>query len=66
MMFNLFWNGDFFMIKIIRSYFTLKFHRYCFRDVVSGKDVNIYIDCYGYLYMKDNRWSFFSVFKGRV
>jgi len=52
------------MIKKIKSYFTLTYQYRCFRDVVSGKYVNMYIDCYGDLYMKDGRWSIFAVSKG--
>jgi len=49
------------IIQSIKSYLTLKLHYRCFRDVVSGNYVSMYIDCYGDLYMKDDRWSFFSV-----
>ena len=52
------------MIKKIKSYFSLQYKYRCFIDVVSGKSVNMYIDCYGDLYMKDGRWSFFAVPKG--
>jgi hypothetical protein len=54
------------MIKKIKSYFTLEFHYRCFIDTVSGKYVNVYMDCYGDLYMKDGRWAFFAVHKGNV
>ena len=53
------------MVKGLKSYFTLKFQYQAFRDVVSGKMVNVYIDCFEELYMKDNRWSLFSVKKDR-
>ena len=51
------------MIKKLRSYFTLKFHYFAFSDVVSGKSVNVYVDCFGDLWMKDGRWSLFRVSK---
>ena len=54
------------IIQSVKSYLTLKLHYRCFRDVVSGNYVSMYIDCYGDLYMKDDRWSFFSVSKGGV
>ena len=54
------------MIKILKSYFTLKFRYFAFRDVVSGKNVNVYIDCFGELWMKDGRWSLFRVSAGDV
>lgn len=54
------------MLHKIKSYFTLQFHYRCFRDSVSGKYVNMYIDCFGDLYMKDGRWSLFSVAKGKA
>lgn len=54
------------MIKKIKSYITLEFYYECFTDVVSGKKVNMYIDCFGDLYLKDSRWSFFSVYKGNA
>ena len=53
-------------IKSIKSYFSLKFHYRSFRDTVSGKYVNMYIDCYGDLYLKDGRWSFFRVYNGNA
>lgn len=51
------------MIKAIKSYFTLKYHYYAFTDVVSGKPVSVYYDCYGDLWLKDGRWSLFRVKK---
>ena len=53
------------VVKWLKSYFTLKFQRQAFRDVVSGKMVNVYIDCFEELCMKDNRWSLFSVKKDK-
>ena len=47
----------------IKSYFSLKFERYYFTDKVTGRPVNIYIDCYEVEYMKNSRWSFFKVRK---
>jgi len=49
------------MIKAVKSYFTLQFHYSAFTDVVSGKMVNVYVDCYGDLWLKDSRWSLFKV-----
>jgi len=54
------------MIKTIKSYFSLRFHHFAFRDAVSGKNVNVYIDCYGDLWMKDGRWSLFRVKCGDI
>ena len=51
------------IIKKIKSYLTLEFQYHDFMDAVSGKMVNVYIDCYGDLYMKDSRWALFSVKK---
>lgn len=51
------------MIKNIKSYFSLKFQYNSFTDIVSGKRVNVYIDCFGELWLKDGRWSFFRVNK---
>ena len=53
-------------MKKIRSYFTLKFHYSAFQDRISGKKVCMYVDCFGDLYLKDNRWSFFSVLSGSI
>jgi hypothetical protein len=53
-------------MKKIKSYFTLKFHYSSFQDCVSGKQVNMYVDCFGDLYLKDSRWSFFSVLSGSI
>ena len=51
------------MIRSIKSYFTLAFHHRAFRDVVSGKMVNVYIDCFGDYWMKSSRWALFRVAK---
>ena len=51
------------MIRKIKSYFTLKFRYSAFIDVVSGKMVNVYADCFGDLWLKDSRWSLFRVKK---
>ncbi len=49
------------MIKSIKSYFSLEYHYDSFRDVVSGKMVSVYCDCYGDLWLKDSRWALFKV-----
>ena len=49
------------MLRKIKSYLTLKRIGYAFSDSVSGKAVYYYEDCYGDVYMKDNRWSTFAV-----
>lgn len=54
------------MWKAIKSYFTLRYQYNDFRDVVSGKMVAVYSDCYGDLWMKDGRWSFFRVYKKNI
>jgi spore germination protein YaaH len=51
-------------MKAIKSYFTLKYASTLFTDVVSGKKVCLYIDCYGEQWMKDGRWAFFRVKHG--
>ena len=51
------------MIKKIKSYLSLESHYFAFTDVVSGKAVCVYVDCFGELWMKDSRWSFFRVKK---
>jgi len=43
------------------SYLTLNFIETRFVDIVSGKSVNLYEDCYGNKYLKDGRWSLFKV-----
>ena len=48
-------------MKSVKSYCSLKFKRDTFRDIVSGKMVSIYEDCYGVELMKDSRWSLFRV-----
>lgn len=45
----------------VKSYFSLKFVESCFMDTVSGKMVNRYTDCFGVDFLKDGRWSSFSV-----
>ena len=49
------------MMRKIKSYFSLVNQGYAFTDTVSGKPVNYYKDCYGDWYMKESRWSPFSV-----
>lgn len=53
------------MLKMIKSYLSLKRIAYAFTDSVSGKAVYYYEDCYGDVYLKDNRWSLFAVPKGK-
>ena len=52
------------MLKLIKSYCSLKFVRHEFNDKVSGLRVSSYFDCYGDVWLKDSRWSFFRVNKG--
>lgn len=47
--------------KRIKSYLSLEKKGYAFSDAVSGKKVFYYKDCYGDWYMKESRWSLFSV-----
>ena len=54
------------MLNKLKSYFTLKFHYKSFYDHIGGNDVNMYVDCFGDMYLKDGRWSTFSVFKGNI
>ncbi len=50
------------MFKRIKSYFTLKETELAgFTDMVSGKQVRKYRDCYGDLWMKESRWALFAV-----
>ena len=49
------------MFEAIKSYFTLEFVEFRFRDILSGKSVNVYKDCFGNRFMKDDRRSFFKV-----
>lgn len=51
------------IIREIKSYLTLKYEYQSFRDMVSGKMVSVYSDCYGDLWLKDSRWSLFKVRK---
>lgn len=51
------------MLKAIKSYFTLKLIGSDFADVVSGKKVCTYVDCFGDYYLKDSRWAFFAIKK---
>ncbi len=53
------------LFKSIKSYFTLKKIATGFTDGVSGKTVCYYKDCYGDVWMKDSRWSFFGVKTGQ-
>ena len=54
------------IINSIKSYFTLEFHYKAFYDSIGGKQVNMYVDCFGDLYLKDGRWSLFKIHKGNV
>lgn len=49
------------MIRGIRSYFSLKYQGDYFTDVVSGRMVCLYKDCYGDIWQKDGRWALFRV-----
>lgn len=49
------------MVKYLKSYLSLACIGFAFTDVVSGKSVRYYRDCYGSLWLKDSRWSFFRV-----
>ena len=51
------------MIKLIKSYFSLKAIQREFTDVVSGLPVYSYLDCYEEVWLKDGRWSLFRVNK---
>ena len=50
-------------MRQIISYLTLKFVSSEFRDTVTGKMVCLYRDKYGNEFLKDGRWSLFSVAK---
>ena len=41
----------------------MKYSGYLFTDVVSGKDVNEYIDCFGQYWMANNSYNLFRVKK---
>lgn len=47
--------------RAIKSYFTLKFIQAEFVDAVSGEQVSSYRDCFGDVWLKSGRWSFFRV-----
>jgi len=49
------------MVKSIISYFTLVKAGNAFIDKVSNRQVYYFEDFYGDVYLKDSRWSFFSV-----
>ena len=49
------------MIKYLKSYFSLKYMEYAFKDVVVGRNVNKYKDCFGHVYLKHSRWGLFRV-----
>lgn len=51
------------MIRAIKSYLSLTKQYDSFVDVVSGKTVSVYCDCFGDLYLKDSRWALFKVKK---
>jgi len=48
-------------MKVIKSYFSLVKEYSAFRDMHSGKDVCVYVDCFNERWMKDGRWSLFRV-----
>lgn len=43
---------------------TLKYVRHAFNDPIGGCAVNVYVDCYGDQWLKDNRWALFRVRTG--
>lgn len=49
------------ILQEIKSYLTLEFVSSRFRDIVSGKMVCEYKDCYGNRFLKDSRYSFFKI-----
>lgn len=49
------------MKNSLKSYFSLLLLGYAFTDVVSGKPIYYYIDCFGVTWMKESRWDFFAV-----
>ena len=49
------------MIKRLKSYLSLERIGYAFTDIVEGKGVYYYRDCYGRVYMKNSKWALFSV-----
>ena len=51
------------MFKIIKSYLSLEFVETRFTDAVSGKDVNLYVDCFGEKWLKNSKRSLFRVRK---
>jgi hypothetical protein len=42
-------------LKRLKSKYTMTYSRSLFRDTVSGRMVNEYTDCYGYLFMANSR-----------
>ena len=48
-------------MKALRSYLTLKRIGVAFYDPIEHLPVYYYKDCYGDVYMKNSRWSFFKV-----
>ena len=54
------------MREMLKSYFTLKYQYEAFTDAISGKRVCVYVDCFGELWMKESRGSFFRVKCGSV
>lgn len=52
------------LINWFKSYFSLEFVQSEFMDVVSGKQVCRYRDCFGDEYLKDSRWSTFRCKSG--
>lgn len=49
------------MLRMIKSYMTLKFVEFKFTDAVTLKPVYLYVDCYGDKWMKTSRFALFRV-----
>lgn len=49
------------MKNLLKHYFSLKFRGFAFNDIVTGEAVFYYEDCFGEIWMKNSRWSFFRV-----
>ncbi len=48
-------------VKSVVSYFTLSNKKFLFEDAYSGNKVYSFKDCFGSIWLKDGRWSFFSI-----
>ena len=49
------------LIRNIKSRFTMTFKYAMFRDVIDGRMVNLYTDCYGVEWMSHSKWDLFRV-----